>query len=337
MADKVVLKAVEHVGGGIEDVLALTAIEQNALRAKHLGNLGEHRRAAAGDNHIAHATDRGVGGNARKTVRAAALKANDQLGGRNGLTLGLLGQVGKLGQNLVTLDLLVGYILAGEESNALAIEVTELIEYLLVRAVFATEGQEQHTRSVCVTRERHQQTARLGMVGTGLRAAKGMREVVNALQRALDQILSLLAHGTCDLVDAADRGDDPQLVARGGAAVSAAETHKGLGLNRLNDRMRRVVSVLDLARKVGLDVMRMKPLTGLDVARHVADRKTVLDDVLPRRNGAHGHLVALRNILRGNDLAHPGNRDGGALGKRRQRDDHVVGRIDLDSIHYKES
>ena len=85
------------------------------------------------------------------------------------------------------------------------------------------------------------------MVGTGLRAAKGMREVVNALQRALDQILSLLAHGTCDLVDAADRGDDPQLVARGGAAVSAAEAHKGLGLNRLNDRMRRVVSVLDLA------------------------------------------------------------------------------------------
>ena len=175
------------------------------------------------------------------------------------------------------------------------------------------------------------------MVGTGLRAAKGMREVVNALQRALDQILSLLAHGTCDLVDAADRGDDPQLVARGGAAVSAAEAHKGLGLNRLNDRMRRVVSVLDLARKVSLDVMSMKPLTGLDVARHVTNRKTVLDDVLPRRNGTHGHLVALRNILRGNDLAHPGNRDGGALGKRRQRDDHVVGRIDLDSIHYKES
>ena len=68
----------------------------------------------------------------------------------------------------MTLDLLVGYILAGEESNALAIEVTELVEHLLVRAVFATEGQEQHTRSVCVTRERHQQAARLGMVGTGL-------------------------------------------------------------------------------------------------------------------------------------------------------------------------
>ena len=81
--------------------------------------------------------------------------------------------------------------------------------------------------------------------------------------------------------------------------------------------------------------MRMKPLTGLDVARHVADRKTVLDDVLLRRNGAHGHLVALRNILRGHDLAHPGNRDGGALGKRRQRDDYVIGRIDLDSVHYK--
>ena len=215
------------------------------------------------------------------------------------------------------------------------IEVAELVEHLLVRAVLATKGQEQHARSVCVTRERHQQTTRLGMVGAGLRATKGMREVIDALQRTLDQILGLLAHGTRDFVDAADRGDDPQLVARGGATVGAAESHKGLGLNRLNDRMRRVVRVLDLARKVGLDVMRMQPLTGLDVARHMADRKTVLDDVLPRGNGAHGHLVALRNILRGHDLAHPGNRDDGALGKRRQRNDHVIGRIDLDSVHYK--
>lgn len=186
-----------------------------------------------------------------------------------------------------------------------------------------------------MTRQGHQQTTCLGMVGAGLRAAKGMREVVNTFQRTPDQILSLLAHGTGDLVDATDRGDDPQLVARRGATVGAAEPHKGLGLDRLNDRMRRVVRVLDLARKVGLDVMRMQPLTGLDVARHMADRKTVLDDVLPRGNGAHGHLVALRNILHGHDLAHPGNRDGGALGKRRQRDDHVIGRIDLDSVHDK--
>ena len=60
-----------------------------------------------------------------------------------------------------------------------------------------------------MTRERHQQTTRLGMVGAGLRAAKGMREVVNTLQRAIDQILGLLTHGTGDFVDTADRGDDP--------------------------------------------------------------------------------------------------------------------------------
>ena len=97
VADEVVLKAVEHVGGGIKDLLVLTAIEQDALGAKHLGYLGKHRRAAARDDHIAHATDRGVGGNARKTVGAAALKTDDQLGSRNGLALGLLGEVGQLG------------------------------------------------------------------------------------------------------------------------------------------------------------------------------------------------------------------------------------------------
>ena len=237
----------------------------------------------------------------------------------------------------MTLDLLVGNVLAGEEANALVIEVTELIEHLLVRAVFAAERQEQHAGGIGVTRECHQQTTRLGMVGAGLRTAKGMREVIDTLERTLDQVLSLLAHSARDLVDAADRGDDPQLVARGGTAVGATEAHKGLGLNGIHDRVRGVVRVLDLTRKVGLHIMRVEPLTGLDVARHVSDGQAVLDDVLPRGNRTHGHLVALRDILHGHDLAHAGNRDGGALGERRQRNDHVVGRIDLDSVHYKES
>ena len=209
MANKVVLKAIEHVGGSVKDLLVLATVEQDALRAKHLGHLGKHRRAAAGDDHIAHATDRGVGGNARKTVGAAALKTNNQPGGQNGLALGLLCQVCQLGQNLVALDLLVGNVLAGEEANALVIEVTELVEHLLVCAVLAPERQEQHAGRIRMTRERHQQTTRLDMVGAGLRAAKGMREVVNTLQRAIDQILGLLTHGTGDFVDTADRGDDP--------------------------------------------------------------------------------------------------------------------------------
>ena len=316
VADEVVLKAVEHVRGGVKDLLVLATVEQDALGTEHLGHLGQYRRAAARDDHIAHATDRGVGGNARKAVGAAALKADDQLRGRDGLALGLLGEVGQLSQDLVTLNLLVGNVLTGKEANALVIEVTELIEHLLVRAVFAAERQEQHAGGIGVTRERHQQTTRLGVVGTGLRAAKGMREVIDALERALDQILSLLAHSARDLVDAADRGDDPQLVARGGTAVGATEAHKGLGLNGIHDRVRGVVRVLDLTRKVGLHIMRVEPLTGLDVARHVSDGQAVLDDVLPRGNRTHGHLVALRDILHGHDLAHAGNRDGGALGER---------------------
>ena len=237
----------------------------------------------------------------------------------------------------MALDLLIGNVLAGEEADAFAIEVTELVEHLLVCTVFAPERQEQHARRIGVTRERHQQTTRLGVVGAGLRAAEGVRKVVDALERALDQVLSLLAHSACDLVDATDRGDDPQLIARGGAAVGAAEAHKGLGLNGIHDRVRGVVGVLDLTRKVGLHIMRVEPLAGLDVARHVSDGQAVLDDVLLRGNRAHGHLVALRDILHGHDLARTGDRDGGTLGERRQRNNHVIGRIDLDSVHYKES
>ena len=54
----------------------------------------------------------------------------------------MLGQVSQLGQNLVPLDLLVGDVLAGEEADALVVEVTELVEHLLMRAVLATERQE---------------------------------------------------------------------------------------------------------------------------------------------------------------------------------------------------
>lgn len=85
-----------------------------------------------------------------------------------GSRLACLARSAQLGQNLVALDLLVGYILAGEKTNALVIEVTELVEHLLMRAVLATERQEQHARGVCVTRQRHQQTTGLGMVGAGL-------------------------------------------------------------------------------------------------------------------------------------------------------------------------
>lgn len=53
-----------------------------------------------------------------------------------------------------------------------------------------------------------------------------MREVIDALQRALDQVLSLLAHGTSDFVDATDGGNDPKLIARGGTTVGTAEAIK---------------------------------------------------------------------------------------------------------------
>ena len=108
-----------------------------------------------------------------------------------------------------------------------------------------------------MARKRYQQLAGLRMVGTRLRAAKGMREVVHALKTVPHQVLSLFAHGTGDLVHAADRRDDPQLVARGGAAVGTAEALEGLGLDSLDHRVRRMVLVIDLAREVGLDIMRM--------------------------------------------------------------------------------
>ena len=61
MANKVILKAVEHVGGGVKHLLVLAAIEQNALGAKHLGDLGEHRRATGRGRRAYRSRDRSWG------------------------------------------------------------------------------------------------------------------------------------------------------------------------------------------------------------------------------------------------------------------------------------
>ena len=228
---------------------------------------------------------------------------------------------------------LVLNILAGKEAHALRVVVAQLLKHLGMRAVFAPQRKEEHAGGVRVARKRYQQLAGLRMVGTRLRAVKGMREVVHALKAVPHQILSLFAHGAGDLVHAANRRDDPQLVARGGATVGAAKALEGLGLDSPEHRARRMVLVIDLAGEIGLDIMRMQPATRLDIAGHMADGQTVLDYVVAGGDCADGHLVALRNVLCRRDIAHTRNRDRGAGGKGLERHDHVIGRIDLDGLH----
>ena len=176
------------------------------------------------------------------------------------------------------------------------------------------------------------------MVMAGLAAAEGMGEGVQALDGAGDQILIVGNDLLGDVVDAAHGGDDPDLIADGGAAVLAAEAHKGLRLDLGQGSQIRggVVAVLYLTGQVGVHVVGVHPAAGSGVSGGVADGEAVLDHVLTVLDGLHGHLVALRNVLQSSHrkTVHFHQR---ALGNGVQGNDHVVDGADMNCLRHSSS
>ena len=216
--------------------------------------------------------------------------------------------------------------------------LAQLFDELVVLQVLAAQMEHEDRSGVRVADQRSQQLAGLGMVVAGLAAAKRMGESVQALDAAGDEVLVIGDHLLGDVVDTADGGDDPDLVADGSAAVLAAEAHKGLR-GRLGQRSqirRGVVAVLHLTGQVGVDVVGVHPGARLGICGGMADGEAVLDDVLAVPDGLHGHLVALRDIFqRGNGQAvHLHQR---ALGDGVQRDHNIVDGADMNCLRHNNS
>ena len=334
VADEILLEAVDHLDGLLEHLLILAAVHQEALGAEHLRDLGQHGGAAAGAQHIAETADGRVGGDAGQAVRAAALHADDQLACGDRLALELPGVGGQLLQNLAACYQLILDILTGQELDAVVVVLAQLSQKLVMGQVLAAQRQHQHGTGVGVAGQRGQQLAGLCVVVAGLGAAERMGKGVQAVNAAGDEILIVAHKRLGAVVDAADRGDDPDLVADGGAAVLAAVAHKGLGGGRDQRMDIGMVAVLDLTGKVGLDVVGVHPCAGHGVCRGMADGETVLDDILPRLDGRDGHLVALRNILNSGDGGVV-NGNSGALGDGVQGNDYIIGGVDLNGNGHK--
>ena len=137
VADEVVLEAVEHVRGLVEDLAADAAAEQHSLRAEHLGHFGEHGAAAARDYHVAEYADGRVRRDAGEAVGAAALHAYDEAADGDGLALELRGVLGALFKQRAPSGEFVLNVLAGEEFYPLGVVVAELRDELVVLQIFA--------------------------------------------------------------------------------------------------------------------------------------------------------------------------------------------------------
>ena len=138
VADEVVLEAVEHVRGLVEDFAADAAAEQHSFRAEHLGHFGEHGAAAARDYHVAEYADGRVRrDDAGEAVGAAALHAYDEAADGDGLALELRGVGGALFKQRAPCGEFVLNVLAGEEFYPLGVVVAELRDELVVLQIFA--------------------------------------------------------------------------------------------------------------------------------------------------------------------------------------------------------
>ena len=139
------------------------------------------------------------------------------------------------------------------------------------------------------------------MVAAHLAAAVGVGEGVEAVDAALDQVLVFLHHSRGNAVDAADGGDDPQLVSDGGAAVLTAVAHEGSRADRglVVDLM--AIGVFRRLAQAGADVVDVRPCARGDLRLRDADGVAVLDDRLPLGNPAQSDLVPARDILCGGD------------------------------------
>ena len=213
--------------------------------------------------------------------------------------------------------------------------LAQLGQELFVGQVLAAEREHQNSSGIGVAHQSSQQLAGLRMVMAGLAAAEGMGEGVQAFDGAGDQILVVGNDLLGDVVDAAHGGDDPNLVADGGAAVLAAEAHEGLRLDLGQGSQigRRVVAVLHLAGQVGVYVVGVHPGARLGICGGVADGEAVLDDVLTVLDGLDGHLVTLRDILQSGHgkAVHFHQR---ALGNGVQGNDHVVDGADMNCLRH---
>ena len=137
VADEVVLEAVQHVRGLVEDFAADAAAEQHSLRAEHLGHFREHGAAAARDDHVAEDADGRVCRDAGEAVGAAALHAYDEAADGDGLALELRGVRGAFFKQRAPCGEFVLNVLAGEEFYPVRVVAAELCDELVVLQIFA--------------------------------------------------------------------------------------------------------------------------------------------------------------------------------------------------------
>jgi hypothetical protein len=148
--------------------------------------------------------------------------------------------------------------------------------------------------------------------------------------------LGLLDDLLDDAIDTSYGRDDPNLVTNADLSVWTYIALEGKLLARwlvFLETLDMDVAIVEGASKVGLDILMVKVAALLDSMTSMADRETVLDDILAFSEVLQCALVASRNVGNEGDFVAINVNDS-AFGQRLESNDYVVSRIDFQKLFH---
>jgi len=294
---------VDPVDDGLRDFRRIGAAGQKVFCAVDFGGFRQNRRTAMGDQQIHRAAQRRVGGDARITIRAAAIQTHDQMAGIDLATL----RFGSDGQH--GLDGLDAHLDRGARAaDILDIEAAQRVFFHAAERFhnrrdlvhFATQTHKQDRRHIGLGGIAHQRAAQnvraLARRHAATQAVIDRQHAVD-IRVSLERIAAIEVIGNCAHHGrrAVHRGDDADVVARADIAVRAHITLEGgrLGkLGRIVLALAESIIALEFAHR---QVVHMDMPAALDVAGCKTDDLVVAAHRLALFDVARRHLVARRN------------------------------------------
>src|SRR6267154_1315786 len=121
---------------------------------------------------------------------------------------------------------LVGDVLRIKKPEAALVDVAREREERVHLVVLAAEAEDQDAARVGMAQQAGEGPLGVAEVVAELAASVGVREAVDAVNASLEPRRALARNALCRMVHAADRVEDPHLVARPDAAVGAPISHE---------------------------------------------------------------------------------------------------------------
>ena len=224
VALKVVFKVIDQRYGLFKQCLVFAAVHQQNFGAKHFRYFCQDRGSPHGDQFVRKSAHCGVGSNAGKSIRAAALHADNQFGRRDGFPL----KSGSIADKfLYCLDAVSDFVLTflcHKETDPLAVIFADKFFQLVEIAVFTSEPKDQHASGIGVIGEISEDASGVVLIISHLGTSIWMREGADVVDLIRDILPGCFFNGRCHVIDTSHCGNDPDFIPDTDAAVFSSIT-----------------------------------------------------------------------------------------------------------------